>query len=78
MRTTIKNINLIYICYIEIPITSHNEIDYNDFLHTYIPLPLTLNVAKTSQIFLRHTHFYQNDLAMRNTADVTVSKPIAV
>jgi hypothetical protein len=35
-------------------------------------------VAETSQIFLRDAHFYQNYLAMRNTADVTSGELIAV
>jgi hypothetical protein len=36
--------------------------------------------AEVSQVFLREPTptFYQNDLAMRNTADVTGGKPIAV
>jgi hypothetical protein len=39
------------------------------YVHTFIPL--------TSQIF-ETLIFYQNDLAVRNTADVTGGKPIAV
>jgi hypothetical protein len=35
-------------------------------------------VAEASQIFLRDAHFFQNDLAMRNTADVAGGKPITV
>jgi hypothetical protein len=35
-------------------------------------------VAETSQIFLRDTYVYQNQLAMRNTADVTGGKHIAI
>jgi hypothetical protein len=35
-------------------------------------------VVETSQTFLRDAHFYQNDLAMRNTADVSGGKPFAV
>jgi hypothetical protein len=35
---------------------------------------LTIAIAEASQIFLRDT-FYQNDLAMRNTADRKVVSP---
>jgi hypothetical protein len=35
-------------------------------------------VAKTSQIFLRDFYIYQNDLAMRNTADVRGGTLIAI
>jgi hypothetical protein len=38
---------------------------------------LIVVVAEAYQIFLRDAHVYQNDLAMRNTADVT-GKPIAI
>jgi hypothetical protein len=47
---------------------------------TYIPL--TLNLRRGSRdisgIPLRHPNDYQNDLVMRNTADVTGGKLIAV
>jgi hypothetical protein len=46
----------------------------------YIYIPLTLfaeGVAEVSQIFLRDTHVLPK-LAIRNTADVTGGKPIAV
>jgi hypothetical protein len=49
-------------------------------LHTYYSRFITEGVAETSQIPETPT-FYQNDnerLAMRNTADVTDGKPIAV
>jgi hypothetical protein len=40
--------------------------------HTYHSRLIPKRVAETSQIFLRDTPtFYQNDLAMKNTADVT-------
>jgi hypothetical protein len=49
-------------------------------IHTYIPL--TLYPRRGSRGILDITHppptFYQNYLAMRNTADVTGGKPIAV
>jgi hypothetical protein len=35
-------------------------------------------VAEASQIFLRDVHVLPNDLAMRNTEDVTGDNPIAV
>jgi hypothetical protein len=47
-------------------------------LNTYIPLTLIPEgVAEVSQIFLRDTHVLLK-LAMRNTADVTGGKPLAV
>jgi WD40 repeat protein len=49
------------------------------YIHTYIPLTLyPEGVAEASRIFLSDATFYQNCLAMRNTADVTGGKPIAV
>jgi hypothetical protein len=35
-------------------------------------------VAEASVIFLRAPTFYQNDLAMRNTTEVTASQPVPV
>jgi hypothetical protein len=40
--------------------------------YTYIPLTLARMGSRTSQIFLRDTHIFQNDLAMRNNADVII------
>jgi hypothetical protein len=48
------------------------------YIHTYHPRFIPEGVAETSQRFLRDTHFHQNCLAMRNLADVTGGKPIAV
>jgi hypothetical protein len=45
-------------------------------IFTYIPL--TLDPEEASRIFFRDPTFYQKDLAMRSTADVTGGKPIAV
>jgi hypothetical protein len=46
------------------------------FIHSYIPL--TQGAAKASQNFLQDAPtFYQNKLAMRNTA-VATGKPITV
>jgi hypothetical protein len=39
---------------------------------------ISKRVSERSQIFLRDTLFYQNNLARRNTADVTGGKPIIV
>jgi hypothetical protein len=51
------------------------------FLHTYIHTTNALS-PKGQQRRLIYSFetptFYQNDLAMRNTADVTGGKPIAV
>jgi hypothetical protein len=46
-------------------------------LHTYHSRFILKGVAEASQIFETPT-FYQNYFAMRNTADVTGGKPIAV
>jgi hypothetical protein len=47
------------------------------FLLNIIHTTHTLPTAETSQIH-RDTTFCQNDLAVRNTADMTGGKPIAV
>jgi hypothetical protein len=47
------------------------------YLHTYHSRFIPKGVAEISQIFLRDTHVLPK-LAMRNTADVTGGKPIAV
>jgi hypothetical protein len=49
----------------------------NKYIHTYHSRFISEGVAEASQIFLRHTHVLPK-LAMRNTADVTGGKPIAV
>jgi hypothetical protein len=46
-------------------------------IHTYHSRFIPEGVAEVSQIFLRDTHILPK-LAMRNTADVTGGKPIAV
>jgi hypothetical protein len=46
------------------------------YVHTSSFIPE--GVAEASQIFLETPTFYQNDLATRNTADVTGGKPIAI
>jgi hypothetical protein len=49
--------------------------------NTYIYIPLTLYcevLAEAFQILLRDAHVLPNYLAMRNTADETGGKPIAV
>jgi hypothetical protein len=46
------------------------------YIHTYRSRFIPERVAEASQIFLRDA--LQNYLAMRNTADVTGGKPIAV
>jgi hypothetical protein len=48
------------------------------YIHTYHSRFIPEGVAVVSQIFLRTPTFYQNLLAMRNTAAVTGGKPIAV
>jgi hypothetical protein len=47
-------------------------------IHTYHSRFLPEGVAEVSQIFLRNTHVLPKYLVMRNTADVTGGKPIAV
>jgi hypothetical protein len=47
-------------------------------IHTYHSHFIPEGLAEASQIFLRDTHFLPNYLAMRNTADVTGGKSIAV
>jgi hypothetical protein len=47
------------------------------YIHTYHSRFIPGGVAEVSQIFLRDTHVLPK-LAMRNTADVTGGKPIAV
>jgi hypothetical protein len=47
------------------------------YIHTYHSRFIPEGVAEISQIFLRDTHVLQK-LAMRNTADETGGKPIAV
>jgi hypothetical protein len=49
--------------------------EYNDILRQYYTAP---SILETSQIFLRDPSFYQNYLAVSNTADVTGGIPIAV
>jgi hypothetical protein len=51
-----------------------NSIDIDIYHSHFIPG----GVAEVSQIFLRDTHFYQNELAVKNTEDVTGGNPIAV
>jgi hypothetical protein len=50
---------------------------FNTYIHTYHSRFILERVAEVSQIFLRDTHLLPK-LAMRNTADVTGGKPIAV
>jgi hypothetical protein len=50
------------------------SISFNTYIHT----AHAKGVGETYQISLQDAHVYQNDLAMRNTADVTDGKPIAV
>jgi hypothetical protein len=47
-------------------------------IQTYHSRLIPKGVAEASQIFLRDAHNLQNDLALRNTADVTGGKLIAV
>jgi hypothetical protein len=47
-------------------------------VHTYHSRLIPVRVAEASQIFSQDAHVLQNYLSMRNTADVTVGKPIAV
>jgi hypothetical protein len=49
-------------------------------IHTYIPLTLypRRGSRDISDILPRHPHFTKIDSAIRNTADVTGGKPIAV
>jgi hypothetical protein len=47
-------------------------------IHTYHSRFIPEGVAEASQIFFRGTHVLPKYLAMRNTADVTGGKPIAV
>jgi hypothetical protein len=49
---------------------------FDTYIHTYHSRIIPEGVAETSQIFLRD--ITQNYLDMRNTADVTGGKPIAV
>jgi hypothetical protein len=57
----------------------HGSNLYNYYIHKYIPLTLYPRTGSRdiSDIPLRHP-FYQNLLAMKNTADVTGGNPIAV
>jgi hypothetical protein len=48
----------------------------NVYMHTLTLYPR--RGAEASQIFLRVAMFYQNYLAMSNTANVTGGKPVAV
>jgi hypothetical protein len=52
------------------------------YIHTYHSRLIPEGVSEASQIFLQDgktwATFYRNDLAMKNTADVTGDKPIAV
>jgi hypothetical protein len=50
---------------------------HTGYSYTYHSRFIPGRVAESSQIFLTPT-FYQNYLAMSNTADVTGGKPIAV
>jgi hypothetical protein len=47
------------------------------FVCTYLACFIHEGVAETSPTLLQDPTFYQNYLAMRNTADVTGGKPIA-
>jgi hypothetical protein len=50
---------------------------YITYIHTYHSCFIPKGVAEASQIFLQDT-YYQNYLAVSNTADVTSGNPIAV
>jgi hypothetical protein len=45
------------------------------YLHAYHSRFIPKGVTETSQLFLQET-FYETDLAIENTADVTGGKPI--
>jgi hypothetical protein len=67
-------------CYLTI-ITQQDFKDLFNFyaLHTYHSRFIPEGVAEASQIFFRNAHVLTKILiAMRNTADVTGGKPIAV
>jgi hypothetical protein len=51
----------------------YNIYNYHIYIiiHTYHSRYIPQGVAEASQIFLRHVHVYQNDLAMKNAARVT-------
>jgi hypothetical protein len=58
-------------------INSSDRILSNTNIHTYHSCLIPEGLAEASQIFLRDAD-YQNDLAIRNTAEVTGGKPVAV
>jgi hypothetical protein len=47
------------------------------YIHTYHSRFIPKRVTKSNEILLRYTTFYQNDLAMMNTADTIGDKPSA-
>jgi hypothetical protein len=59
---------------------THGAINDNNIydLHIYHSRIIPNMVAETSQIIILRDIFYQNDLATRNTADMTGDKPLAV
>jgi hypothetical protein len=46
--------------------------------HTYHSRLISEGVAEAFQIFLPDASFYQNDIALRNTLDVTGGKTVAI
>jgi hypothetical protein len=60
-----------------IPSILRSMLEHNSYIHTYHSRFISVGVAEASQIFVRDT-FYQNYLAMRNAADMTGGKLIAV
>jgi hypothetical protein len=64
-----------------IEIHTEDQIEFvvpNNLIHTYLSRFIPESVADTSQISSATPSFYQNDLAMRNTADVSGGKLIGV
>jgi hypothetical protein len=60
-------------CPMQLKHASLSKLMYTHHSHT-----MPEGAAGTSQIFFRDAQVLQNDLAMRNTVDVTGGKPIAV
>jgi hypothetical protein len=72
-------INLNSLLSLRNPRVGAHSVLQHTYINTYHSRFIPEGVAETSQIFLQMAPtLYQNDLAMRNTADVTGGKPIAV
>jgi hypothetical protein len=71
LKTNNKNISL--------TVRQHQTTNiFHTYIQTYHTRFIPEEVAEASKIFFRDAPtFYQNHLAMRNTADLTCGKPIA-